>query len=185
MTPMRNVDNRIAVACRAADVLPIDTLLEFQGDAKTLSKENLEKLKRSILKYGFTAPIFVWESGGDYYILDGHQRLKALLSLREEGYDIPLLPVAYIEAASEREAAEKLLYISSQYGEFSREGLDAFAFEKDIAIDDLELRLVDVEMSFSSPSEPEAPDDFDDVDDDLETDYQCPSCGYEWSGKPK
>lgn len=31
----------------------------------------------------------------------------------------------------------------------------------------------------------EAPDEFPSVDADLCTDYQCPKCGYEWSGKPK
>ena len=29
------------------------------------------------------------------------------------------------------------------------------------------------------------PDDFDEVDLDPETDYQCPSCGYEWDGSPR
>ena len=32
---------------------------------------------------------------------------------------------------------------------------------------------------------PQAPDDFSEYDDDIETDYCCPKCGYEWSGKPK
>ena len=31
----------------------------------------------------------------------------------------------------------------------------------------------------------EAPEDFKDVDEDLETEHRCPSCGYEWSGKAK
>lgn len=29
------------------------------------------------------------------------------------------------------------------------------------------------------------PDSFDSYDDDIETQYRCPSCRYEWSGKPK
>ncbi|WP_300268409.1 hypothetical protein [Microbacterium sp.] len=29
------------------------------------------------------------------------------------------------------------------------------------------------------------PDDFPSFDDDLDTEYCCPKCGYEWSGKPK
>lgn len=29
------------------------------------------------------------------------------------------------------------------------------------------------------------PDDFASYDEDLETQYQCPKCKYEWSGKPK
>lgn len=31
----------------------------------------------------------------------------------------------------------------------------------------------------------EPPMGFPEVDDNLATDYQCPSCGYAWSGKPK
>lgn len=28
-------------------------------------------------------------------------------------------------------------------------------------------------------------DAFESVDEDIETDYRCPHCGYEWSGQPK
>ena len=28
-----------------------------------------------------------------------------------------------------------------------------------------------------------APEDFPEVDEDIETEHRCPSCGYEWSGK--
>ena len=31
----------------------------------------------------------------------------------------------------------------------------------------------------------EAPEDFKDVDENLEIEHRCPSCGYEWSGKAK
>lgn len=31
----------------------------------------------------------------------------------------------------------------------------------------------------------EPPDDFKELGEDVKTDYRCPSCGYEWSGKPK
>ena len=31
----------------------------------------------------------------------------------------------------------------------------------------------------------ESPEDFKDVDEDIETEHRCPSCGYEWSGKAK
>ena len=74
----------IRVTCRAADILPIDALIEFQGTLKTISADNLSKLKRSILKYCFTAPIFVWH-GVDYHILDGHQRLDPGHRVRVRG----------------------------------------------------------------------------------------------------
>ncbi|QFY09622.1 hypothetical protein GBF35_25860 [Nonomuraea phyllanthi] len=30
-----------------------------------------------------------------------------------------------------------------------------------------------------------SPEEFQEFDDDIATDYQCPRCGYEWSGKPR
>lgn len=119
--------------------------MEFQGNLKKLSKKNLEKLKKRIMEDGFNVPFFVWDNAGEYKVLDGHQRLKALLSLREEGYDIPLLPVAFIEATDEEDARKKLLAISSQYGEFDAEELAGWLDE--IGGDVAEtLRLVDGEM---------------------------------------
>jgi site-specific DNA-methyltransferase (adenine-specific) len=152
----------IRVTCKGADILPIDSLVELQGNLKTISKDNLTKLKRSILKHGFTAPIFVWK-GIDYHVIDGHQRLKALCSLREEGYNIPLLPVVYIEADNETEAKEKLLYITSQYGEFTTEGIYEFVEGLDINFEDVRLSIG--EFDFNQMKEPnetvgddEAPD---------------------------
>ena len=34
-------------------------------------------------------------------------------------------------------------------------------------------------------NDPPVPQDFPEVDDELETEHRCPSCGYEWSGKTK
>lgn len=36
-----------------------------------------------------------------------------------------------------------------------------------------------------SQTEREAPEGFAEYDDDIHTDYRCPQCAYEWSGKPK
>ncbi len=108
----------IIVKCQGADLLPIDRILEFQGSLKKLSRSNEAKLRHSILTLGFIAPFFVWGNPGDWKLLDGHQRLKTLLNMRKEGFDIPLLPVDYIQADNEQDARKKLLAITSQYGEF-------------------------------------------------------------------
>ena len=34
-----------------------------------------------------------------------------------------------------------------------------------------------------SGEDKEPPDDFKEYDEDIKTDYQCPKCGYQWSGK--
>lgn len=160
----------IEIKCRAADVLPIDRILEFQGALKKLPKKSLEKLKTRIATDGFIAPFFVWENAGDYMLLDGHQRLAALLSLREDGYDMPLFPVAFVEADDEAQARARLLSITSQYGEFDLEELQSWIDEIDDDIADtlrftddaVKLDLGDIDDD-SGPEEDKEPDPSDTV----------------------
>ena len=171
------MSNDIRVTCRGADSLPIDAIVEFQGALKTITQDNLDKLKRSILRHGFTAPFFVWQSA-DNHLLDGHQRLKALLALRQEGYDMPLLPVVYIDADSEEHAKEKLLYISSQYGDFTTEGFAEFTENFDLDMSD--IRLTDGEFYTATISDVDVDSFFDEPQDGKEEGpKRCPHCGGE------
>ena len=77
--------SEIRVTCRAAETLPIDRLLEFQGNPRRLTAANRARLRDSILPHGFAAPIFAWDDRGEKRILDGHQRLRTLQWMREEG----------------------------------------------------------------------------------------------------
>lgn len=136
-------DDKIIIKARGHITLPIDRLIEFQGNLKRLSQKNREKLMSSILEKGFIAPIFVWDDAGEYRLLDGHQRLKTLLWMREKGWDIPMLPVDIIDAEDEQDAKKKLLAITSQYGEFTTDGYAEFV--NDFEVDDW-VRLVDGEF---------------------------------------
>lgn len=131
----------ITATCKGADVLPLDSLEEFQGGLKKLSKQNLERLKKRIIKDGINVPIFVWRVADWCRVLDGHQRLKALQSLRKDGYELPLIPVAYIEAENEKDARQKLLGITSQFGEFEIEELSEWIAELDADMSE-NLRLI-------------------------------------------
>jgi hypothetical protein len=154
-------------------------LEDFQGDLKTLSDDALEKLKHSILKHGIFVPKFVWKG----HILDGHQTCKALTELEAEGYEIPDLPVVNVEADSLQDAAEKLLQINSRYGAINP-GTDFF---DRLEMPDFDLSEIEIpELAFfESERETFPPDDFKEYDENIETAYHCPKCGYEWSGKPK
>ncbi len=161
---------KVEIKCKGADTLPIDKILEFQGELKTLSKGNEKKLRNSILKFGFIAPFFVWDDKGEWRLLDGHQRLKTLLKMREEGYDIPLLPVDYIEADSEEDAKRKLLHITSQYGEFSPEGFENFTLDLD-GFENIRITDVEFDISFLRDKN-EAKDDNYEIPDEIETDIK-------------
>jgi DNA modification methylase len=166
---VNNLDRKktIEIKCKGADTLPIDRILEFQGGLKELSKENEKKLRNSILKFGFIAPLFLWDDHGEWRLLDGHQRLKTLLKMREEGYDIPLLPVDYIEADSEEDAKRKLLHITSQYGEFTTDGFENFTFGLDCFED---IRLTNDEFVFKTKEEEGVVEDDYEIPDEIETD---------------
>lgn len=118
----------IKVAVKTDSTLNIDQLVPLQGDLKTLSKENYEKLKTEILEDGFSFAIHVWEDVREnkIYILDGHQRHATLTKMKKEGYSLPAVPVLFVDAENIDHAKKKLAAAASQYGQFNQAGAEAF-----------------------------------------------------------
>ena len=161
----------IIIKCTGTDVIPFRQLKDFQGDLKTITDDNLDKLKNSIIKNGFCAPVFVWKNKDKNYLIDGHQRLKALNSLFADGYTIPDIPIVYITADNKKDAKRKLLYISSQYGQFTIDGYADFALDLDIDFND--LRLTDGLFEFDMPLDnKDAVEDDYEIPDEIETDIK-------------
>lgn len=149
---------QIPITCEGSRSVAIDQLFDFQGNLKTLERSEAEKLKRSILKHGFSFPVMVW---GDK-ILDGHQRLFCVRELLKQGYDIADIPIVDIQADTDAEAAEKLLLINSHYAKITDEGLYEFLNEHSLDIGslagDLELPGIDIEkflVGWTDDKEPE------------------------------
>lgn len=190
MKDTRKADNMmtttIKITCRSAIELDLKDLRPLQGGLKELSKASFEKLKRSIMKHGITFPFFVWQSDGTNWILDGTQRDRVLSKMVAEGYQCPSLPCALIEAKDRKEAAEKILLISSQYGRMSEESLDGFLSENDLSFldlsDELELPAID-ERYFKDPNEFGAGNEDDQGRLDQKSPVVCPECGAEFIPK--
>lgn len=129
--------SEIPVACEGSCRVELDELIDLQGDLKALSDENFRRLRRQIVEHGFSAPFTIWWGDEDRaYILDGHQRRRTLLRMRdEEGWDVPPLPCCEVAAEDEQEAKLKLLGFASQYGEVQQGGLREFLF--DLGIEDV------------------------------------------------
>jgi ParB-like chromosome segregation protein Spo0J len=173
----------IAIQCTAAVNLNLADLTPLQGGLKELSDASFEKLKQSILKHGITFPFFVWQSEDENYILDGTQRDRVLKRMAvDDGYDIPPLPCALIEAKNRQQAAEKILLISSQYGKMSNHSLEDFLAENDLDLSELqdELELPSIDLEFFGDA------DFDPVSAgeqgrlDKKNPVICPECGHEF-----
>lgn len=166
---------RVQINCTSDHSVPFHTIKPLQGELKDLSAENYLKLKDNILKHGFTSPVHVFEENDELYVLDGHQRLRALTAMEQEGFIIPDVPITKIQAKDRKEAKKILLSLASQYGTLNTDGL--FEFIQDLNF----TNLKEVADEFSLPSI-----DFDKLGDEYLKDHTdkkekkpkiCPHCG--------
>lgn len=141
----------IDIKFRGTPLMDFDLLKTFQGGLKTLSEESKQKLKNSLIKYGFIQPIFIWKNN----ILDGHQRLIVLEELFNEGYALSSgenqIPIIRIKAKSKKQAKELILVYNSQYGKITEKGLNEFLIDSELDLDnldtiDLDLSILNIEQ---------------------------------------
>ena len=135
---------------------PLDSFLELQEDFKISDSDKLAKLQMLIITRGFKYAFKAWkDSEGKLWIIDAHQRRKALLALRKSGFEIPEIPYEPIYAADKKEAVEEIAAYNS---EFAAKNPDTLLFKKyNIDADTLERFNLGYEVKsidFSSPSEP-------------------------------
>ena len=100
-------------------------LRAFQDKLKKDNPKELKMLAERIKKKWFHFPIYLWHNH-DNYILDWHQRLKALDLLAAEWLTLEkdLVPVVYISAASLNEAKEIVAEANSKFSTMDQEFAD-------------------------------------------------------------
>lgn len=81
-----------------------------------------------IITRGFKYAFKAWKDpDGKLWIIDAHQRRKALLALRKSGFTIPEIPYEPIFAADKKEAVEEIAAYNS---EFATKNPDTLLFKK-------------------------------------------------------
>lgn len=158
----------IEIKCETKDRLNIAEMTELQGTLKERTDIDYDKIKLSIIKYGFSFPFFVWNDGKKNYILDGHGRFATLCKMQKDGYEIPDLPVVYVDCKDKNEAKQKLLRLNSQYGKMTKESVLDFAEGLDLNFD--EIALPDIMIDFSDDTD--AVEDFPELKEG-DRDTQC------------
>ena len=143
----------ISIKCETKDTLELAELTELQGGLKERTDVDYDKIKLSIIKFGFSFPLFVWKSGKTNYLCDGHGRFATLCKMQKDGYIIPPLPVVYIQCKNKAEAKQKLLRLNSQYGKMTKESVLEFASDIDLNFD--EIALPDSVIDFTDAEEPQ------------------------------
>ena len=128
-------------------------------------QNNLDALKASLKKHGFSLPFAVWIDGADIYTIDGHTRKKALQELQAEGVEIPdKLKAFEIEAKDRKEAVQILVEVFNQkHNPFDNEVLVNWLEIEEVEIQNLDaINLVKTDFN-SIP---------DDISDDIEFSFK-------------
>ena len=157
---MNDANSILKVTCECDDTLKLEELTEFQGGLKRRDNSDVDKIVRSVKKYGIAFPLFVWKHDGINHVLDGHGRILALRKLDGQGFLVPPLPVVYVDCKDEKSARDLLLRLNSHYGEMTKESVIEFIGDFDIDTADLELPSGVIE--FVSDEEPAADTSGDD-----------------------
>ena len=142
----------------------------------------IERLVYSLRKFGQPRSIVVWRS----MILAGHGVVEAAAAIGWKEIRADVLPDDYPEhLALAYVAADNEL---ARLGDPDQAALAAILQESAaadadlltaIGYDDAELQAMLEKVS----READIPDDFSEYGEDIETEYCCPKCGYQWSGK--
>ena len=142
----------ISIKCETKETLNIAEMKVFQGALKERTDVDYDKIKLSIIKYGFSFPFFLWKDrSGNNWLIDGTGRHETLCKMQKDGYVIPDLPVVFIQCKDRKEAKQKLLRLNSQYGKMTKESVLEFAEDLEINFD--EISLPDTTIDFSDQSE--------------------------------
>ena len=159
--------------------ISLDELIPYARNSRTHSDLQIAQLAASIKEWGWTQPILVDESG---MIIAGHGRVLAARKLGVES-------VTAIVAEGWTET-QKRAYVLADNKLAANAGWDpellALEFEELEAADfNVVLTGFDDEEIAALTSLDEPDDDSASEDDSSETDYKCPKCSHEWSGKPR
>lgn len=131
-------ENVVKTSVRGAGTISLDELTPLQGELKTLERDNYEKYRKSIIENGISFVTHIWKHKGKNHIIDGHQGRFTLRKMRdEEGWKIPPVPVAYVEAKDFAEAKRKVLVAASEYGTMTAQSLYEFVQKADIPYDEI------------------------------------------------
>lgn len=161
-----------------------DKLIPYARNAKRHDDGQIAAIAASLREFGFCNPVLIDEGNG---IIAGHGRVLAARKL-----DMDRVPCVRLSHLSDTQRRAYVL-ADNRLAEIGG-GWDAemLALEvESLRMDDFDLDLTGWDQGSlleilnntgASSDEGVPPDGFQEVDETIDTDHRCPSCGYEWSG---
>jgi ParB-like chromosome segregation protein Spo0J len=162
------------------EIRPLSSIIPYARNPRTNIDKAVTKVKASLKEFGWRQPIVV---DRDMIIIVGHTRYAAAMEL---GWTEAPVHIAENLTPAQCKAYRIADNKTAQESEWDTELLALEMEDLKMLEFDLELTGFDgdewVRMEAARPDEPEAPDDFKEVDENIETEHTCPRCGYAWSG---
>ena len=155
-------------------------LIPYARNARTHSEAQVAQIAGSIREFGFTNPVLIDAADG---IIAGHGRVMAARALGLS--DVPCIRLAHLTETQRRAyvLADNRIALNSGWD------ADMLALElTELRIDDFDLSLLgfdtpELDKLLNGPDDlPESPLDFKTFNEEIETEHECPKCGYRWSG---
>lgn len=181
MPKKKPAKRKIKQADKPADGMRIEfvsvaELLPYAANARTHSPEQVKQIADSILEFGFTNPVLI---DANNELVAGHGRVMAA---KELGHDlVPCIRLGHLTPEQVRayRLADNKIALNS--------GWDDALLKAEIEA----LQKLDVDLQIAGFGADEIaklikeiapPAEFPPVDETIETEHQCPKCGYKWSG---
>lgn len=165
--------------------VPASELRPNPKNWRTHPKAQADALRGVLAEIGIADAVLARElPDGSLMLLDGHLRLETMAD--------QILPVLVLDV-DEAEGDKVLATLDplAAMAEADAAKLDAILREVDTGSEALQQMLADMAAQAGlygtlgeSPAEPGdvgAPQDFKEVDENIETEHECPKCGYRWS----
>ena len=161
--------------------LPISSLTRFPGNAR---RGNTDEIRKSIRRHGQYRAIVVRDTGSESVILAGNHTRDALEAEGHESVRCEVITCTDDEARRINLADNRMAEVGDGYENEALAELLA-ALDGDLEGTGWTVHDLDNLADALGRDDPTPPDEFPDYDDDINTEFCCPKCGYEWSGKPK
>jgi len=160
----------------------ISSLILDPANART--GHSIEGIAQSLDKYGQRKPIVVNKRNN--IVLAGNGTLKAARQLGWTEIAVTWVDDDPQTATGYALADNRLTDLSEFDNEALLLSLQQFENVADIpGFSQVDYDELVNELGGDDGDDVIPPDDFKEYDDDIDTEYCCPKCGYEWSGKPK
>ena len=151
----------------------LDQLHPDPRNARTHSEANLAAITSSLRLFGQRRAAVVRSDGT---ILAGNGMYEAAKRLGIEELHVHIVPDEWTD--DEARAFALADNRTAELAEWDQEILAQHLVELDLS----GIDLTDLGFATRTHDPKDGPEDFDAYDDDIETQHQCPKCGYEWSG---